>query len=335
VNLVLYCLCLLNVTRLATKATDEIKVFSRNVPWEALGREKDVRVFVARTLNPGEVPPPPASLAAALLARKAEEDTKPDAPLSRKQRKLRERAQRAKALRAAAVAEAKEDGTDQQQQQEDLMVAEEMLDISTSKSTAGGPLAAAAVNHGATTVDIPAVNVNCAASSITSFSTGNYTSSNSSYKGQSPSNSPFANAALAFNVEQEGPRIHGCVVFDPIYQEGAVVGYTAERMFIHPQGSKGAIKHIQREALALLKAEGKELLNLGLAACYQIKEGEGSDPQPGHIQNAHACAEFLFSSFSTVRDHQAGCWSGMLQLGLGWLGYLVASSILCLCFMSI
>ena len=273
---------LLPAPRLATKATDEIKVFSRSVPWEALGREKDVRVFVARTLNPGEVPPPPASLAAALLARKAEEEFKQDAPLSRKQRKLRERAQRAKALRAAAaeaaVVETNNEGTDQQQQEPgNMMGDEEKPDVPAAKA-AGVHRSAAAATSRDHVVTIPSVDVTCTVSSTASFSTGAYTSSNSSSKGNSsPATSPFANAALPFSVEEEGPRIHGCVVFDPIYQNGEVVGYTAERMFIHPQGNKGAIKHIQREALALLKAEGKQLLNLGLAACYQIKQGKASD----------------------------------------------------------
>ena len=274
------CFLLFPAPRLATKATDEIKVFSRSVPWEALGREKDVRVFVARTLNPGEVPPPPASLAAALLARKAEEESKQDAPLSRKQRKLRERAQRAKALRAAAaeaaVVETNDEGSDQQQEQGNPMGEEEMPDVAAAKD-AGVNRSSAAAKRGDLMMMIPSIDVTCTASSTTSYSTGAYTSSNSSSKGNSsPAASPFANAALQFSVEAEGPRIHGCVVFDPIYHNGEVVGYTAERMFIHPQGNKGAIKHIQREALALLKAEGKQLLNLGLAACYQIKQGKAS-----------------------------------------------------------
>lgn len=39
------------------ECTDDIKVFSRAIPFEHLGRESDVRVFIARTLAPGEVPP--------------------------------------------------------------------------------------------------------------------------------------------------------------------------------------------------------------------------------------------------------------------------------------
>lgn len=49
----LFCHC-----RQQTKeCTDDIKIFSRAIPFQHLGRETDVRVFIARTLEPGEVPP--------------------------------------------------------------------------------------------------------------------------------------------------------------------------------------------------------------------------------------------------------------------------------------
>jgi hypothetical protein len=35
----------------------DLKVFSRIIPFQHLGREKDTRVFIARTLKPGEAPP--------------------------------------------------------------------------------------------------------------------------------------------------------------------------------------------------------------------------------------------------------------------------------------
>lgn len=34
--------------------TDDLKVFSRIIPFQHLGREKDARVFIARTLSPEE-----------------------------------------------------------------------------------------------------------------------------------------------------------------------------------------------------------------------------------------------------------------------------------------
>jgi hypothetical protein len=37
--------------------TGHIKVLNRAIPFEHLGREKDARVFIARTLEPGEAAP--------------------------------------------------------------------------------------------------------------------------------------------------------------------------------------------------------------------------------------------------------------------------------------
>lgn len=48
------------------ECTDDVKVFSRAIPFDQLGRERDVRVFIARTLEPGEVVQTVAERAAAL-----------------------------------------------------------------------------------------------------------------------------------------------------------------------------------------------------------------------------------------------------------------------------
>jgi hypothetical protein len=48
-------------------------VFSRAIPFEHLGRESDVRVFIARTLAPGEVPPLTVPEVAAAWERKLAE----------------------------------------------------------------------------------------------------------------------------------------------------------------------------------------------------------------------------------------------------------------------
>jgi len=50
--------------------TGDLKVFSRTIPFQYLGRETDVRVFIARTLNPGETPPLTVTMATEVLLKK-------------------------------------------------------------------------------------------------------------------------------------------------------------------------------------------------------------------------------------------------------------------------
>jgi len=53
--------------QLGKEVTDDLKVFSRIIPFQHLGREKDVRVFIARTLEPGEAAPFTVAMAAQQL----------------------------------------------------------------------------------------------------------------------------------------------------------------------------------------------------------------------------------------------------------------------------
>lgn len=52
------------------EVTEDLKVFSRTIPFQYLGRETDVRVFIARTLNPGEAPPLTVAMATEVLLKK-------------------------------------------------------------------------------------------------------------------------------------------------------------------------------------------------------------------------------------------------------------------------
>lgn len=68
--------------------------------------------------------------------------------------------------------------------------------------------------------------------------------------------------------------IHAFVMLDPIYRDGEVVGYVVQRTVLSPQGVKGAPKLVLKEVLALLKAEGRTILQHGLAPVHNIKPGE-------------------------------------------------------------
>lgn len=69
-------------------------------------------------------------------------------------------------------------------------------------------------------------------------------------------------------------RLHACVVLDPIYRGGEVVGYFVQRTFLSPHGVKGAPKLVLREVLGLLKAEGRAILHHGPAPTHNIKTGK-------------------------------------------------------------
>jgi hypothetical protein len=97
--------------------------------------------------------------------------------------------------------------------------------------------------------------------------------SSSSGTGITSSITSASSAAGPAVVTASSPRIHACIVLDPIYSGGRVIGYTAERSFLHPQGVKGAVKLLQRHAVELLQAEGLARLNLGLAVGYEVKPG--------------------------------------------------------------
>lgn len=280
--------------------SDDIKVFSRALPWEAVGQEKGVRVFIARALAPGEAPPATPAAAAKLLVAKGPKQQQQQeelsaaavqqqgaGQLSRKQRKLRERAARIRALQeaaggnaaaAAAAGDAAGDALDSPQQSEDASrdILVIIADQDTNKQQQQdekqqqGSQAAA----GFKSDKLAALASDEVVLELAPFKVGKGPSwtaeSNSSSTGISSSASTDAAAPPAAGPI---PRIHACIVLDPVYSSGRVIGYTAERSFLHPRGVKGAVKLLQRHALALLRAEGYSLLNLGLAVGYEVKPG--------------------------------------------------------------
>jgi len=228
-----------------------------------------------------------------------QDDTTPSsAPLSRKQRKLRERAQRAKALKqqqqqqydiaataaspgdaaadtdaAAAVvitSDTKQQQSDQQQQQQ------QQDDVKPATSVASSTSTAAAADF----ATIELVSFDPLDSKLPP-STATYSSSSSSKSalsrfpsGISSSGSTAADGGGCGSNGSSGGHIHACVVLDPVYRDGEVVGYMAERTFLSPKGVKGGVKLVMKDVLGLLKAEGISSLNLGVAVAQDVKPGE-------------------------------------------------------------
>jgi len=85
-------------------------------------------------------------------------------------------------------------------------------------------------------------------------------------------------------------QIHACVMLDPIYRDGEVVGYFVQRTFLSPRGPKGAPKLVLKEVLGLLKAEGRSILNHGPAAAHNVKPG---------VETARASSDLMTASQAT------------------------------------
>jgi hypothetical protein len=68
-------------------------------------------------------------------------------------------------------------------------------------------------------------------------------------------------------------QIHACVILDPIYRLGEVVGYVVQRTYVSPQHVQGAPKLVLKDVLDLLKAEGRDILAHGLSPAHSVKSG--------------------------------------------------------------
>ncbi|WIA19521.1 hypothetical protein OEZ85_004130 [Tetradesmus obliquus] len=319
--------------------SDDIKVFSRALPWEAVGQEKGVRVFIARALAPGEAPPATPAAAAKLLVGKGPKQQQQQeelsaaavqqqgaGQLSRKQRKLRERAARIRALQeaaggnaaaAAAAGDAAGDALDSPQQSEDASrdILVIIADQDTNKQQQQdekqqrGSQAAAGFKS-----DKPAALASDeVVLELAPFKVGKGPSwtaeSNSSSTGISSASTDAAAPPAAGPI----PRIHACIVLDPVYSSGRVIGYTAERSFLHPRGVKGAVKLLQRHTLALLRAEGYSLLNLGLAVGYEVKPGvhHGFRDCAWLTTSLQLCYKYANSLYAFHNlAHTKACWGG-------------------------
>jgi hypothetical protein len=83
-----------------------------------------------------------------------------------------------------------------------------------------------------------------------------------------------AGSAAAISRGSSGSsHIHACVILDPIYRHGEVVGYLVQRTYVSPQDVQGAPKLVLKEALGLLKAEGRATLRHGLSPAHNVQPG--------------------------------------------------------------
>jgi hypothetical protein len=73
----------------------------------------------------------------------------------------------------------------------------------------------------------------------------------------------------------DGGHIHACIILDPMYKDGEVVGYVVQSTFLSPRGEKGGPKLVLKEVLELIRVEGRAMLQHGLAMAHHVKPGAG------------------------------------------------------------
>jgi hypothetical protein len=172
----------------------------------------------------------------------------------------------ASAAAGDAASEAASSDTQQQGDQRQLSTASLTTAVTSSASSADLTAVVEPTRNSLEVTSPKAASKNGKASSVCS-TTGSFTTA----------------AAKDSDVDRNsgGSRIHACVVLDPIYSDGRIVGYLAERSFLCPRGESGAVKLVLRDVLGLLKVEGRQVLNLGLAVAHEVKSGEFEFPNIG------------------------------------------------------
>ena len=90
---------------------------------------------------------------------------------------------------------------------------------------------------------------------------------------------PFVRKFYSIDADQ---NLQGFIFFDPIFEEGEVVGYCPSVMRARPGASMGHVAYILFMAMDVFKAEGKELLSLGLSPSLPDRSGFRHDPLTFH-----------------------------------------------------
>jgi len=81
---------------------------------------------------------------------------------------------------------------------------------------------------------------------------------------------PEAYVRKFFSVTPD-QRLMGYVYFNPMFRDGEPYGYCADAMRAAAGSSKGHVAYIIMKAMETFRAEGREILSLGLSPCYGLR----------------------------------------------------------------
>lgn len=84
-------------------------------------------------------------------------------------------------------------------------------------------------------------------------------------------------------IAEQGSQTIGFVIFDPMYTQGTITGYTASILRALPQAPEGCLDTITLTAIEKFRQEGLHNLSLGVMPMHKMKEvaqkyGKGSQP---------------------------------------------------------
>lgn len=102
-------------------------------------------------------------------------------------------------------------------------------------------------------------------------------------------------------------EIVGFVIFDPMYENGEVVGYIANQLRSNYEKGFSVVDYIILEALKAFKEEGKRDLSLGFSPMYKVDDGhefKHSKLLKAHFQFAYEKANYLYN-FKNLARHKS------------------------------
>jgi lysylphosphatidylglycerol synthetase-like protein (DUF2156 family) len=108
-------------------------------------------------------------------------------------------------------------------------------------------------------------------------------------------------------VALKDEKIVGFCVFDPMYEEGKVMGYIANQLRSSWNSTYSVVDYIILEAMDKFKAEGKKSLSLGLSPFFKVddtQEFKHSKLLSAHFKYAFEKANFLYS-FKNLARHKS------------------------------
>ncbi|MBX9568208.1 MAG: DUF2156 domain-containing protein [Candidatus Obscuribacterales bacterium] len=102
-------------------------------------------------------------------------------------------------------------------------------------------------------------------------------------------------------------EIVGFVIFDPMYENGEVVGYIANQLRSNYEKGYSIVDYIILEAMKIFKEEGKRDLSLGFSPMYKVDDGhefKHSKLLKAHFQFAYEKANYLYN-FKNLARHKS------------------------------
>lgn len=107
-------------------------------------------------------------------------------------------------------------------------------------------------------------------------------------------------------IAVKNDEIVGFVIFDPMYENGEVMGYIANHLRSNLERNYSVVDYIILEAMETFKAEGKRELSLGLSPLAQVDdtdEFKHSKLLKAHFKYAYEKANYLYN-FKNLYRHK-------------------------------